>query len=609
MTYVAPAGRRNRGLHSTRACKAGDAIASGRALCAAQFLGNPVSCCEFCGAFVGPLSQQLLLASGCEVALPHIEGVPSATGSVSCTQGCGAIYCSDRCRDQDGAHVLLCVPADCEAAHPAARHLEVLTAAAESEVAVCLPLAARAIASAAFEAASAGRRYDRVLDSAVGTFEAMATGGVWAEVGRQYGGVRGQPGHFSEDEEEEGSEDNAEGGGEEQEDDDAEEEDDDDGVEEVLSTTSGGEEDAEGAATEEVSLLLEQGWTWLCAALEARLPPSRIKPAILGRLQGLGAGWYAGIVGTFERCAIPISAPSPLQRYLEALPSAPLDIQRAALSVLEPIAERLEAEKADGAGEAEALGREAAEDPREGRPAKRRKAKGGAEAGDEATRARVLRLIRRETFPRLEGLALFHSSAALNHSCDPNCEWRWEAAGGAGGGGGSGGPAAGGGWRGWHSASLRVLRPIDEEGELTISYVDAACPLGERRRALHAAFGFMCRCERCQVQSAQQRGRRLLASVRAHMRDGDRAAAVASFARWQNASRSLGQRALDAGYYDEAVQVMHETDPSTDSPLISPIRSPPIFLSSLICPTLAGARGAARGTPPRPEPEGRPGAR
>jgi len=51
---------------------------------------------------------------------------------------------------------------------------------------------------------------------------------------------------------------------------------------------------------------------------------------------------------------------------------------------------------------------------------------------------------------------------------------------------------------------ISTLKPIDEAGELTISYVDTAAPCDERRKTLQAHYGFECRCTRCVAEQRKE---------------------------------------------------------------------------------------------------------
>lgn len=78
------------------------------------------------------------------------------------------------------------------------------------------------------------------------------------------------------------------------------------------------------------------------------------------------------------------------------------------------------------------------------------------------------------TFATL-GTCLSTSAALLNHSCNPNCIFVFS------------GP----------SLSIRSLRPIAADSELTISYVDITAPSHQRQEGLRPMYYFDCMCEYC----------------------------------------------------------------------------------------------------------------
>ncbi|CDJ33227.1 uncharacterized protein EMH_0052570 [Eimeria mitis] len=50
---------------------------------------------------------------------------------------------------------------------------------------------------------------------------------------------------------------------------------------------------------------------------------------------------------------------------------------------------------------------------------------------------------------------------------------------------------------------VRALRSIDAEEEVTVSYIDEALPLHERRQMLQKHYGFSCTCPRCVVEATE----------------------------------------------------------------------------------------------------------
>lgn len=77
------------------------------------------------------------------------------------------------------------------------------------------------------------------------------------------------------------------------------------------------------------------------------------------------------------------------------------------------------------------------------------------------------------------GGGVFPLGAALNHSCLPNCVVTYEFVLGS-----------------QPAQVVRVVEDVPQDSELTISYVEMALPVWERRSAL-ASYGFMCCCRRC----------------------------------------------------------------------------------------------------------------
>ena len=244
-----------------------------------------------------------------------------------------------------------------------------------------------------------------------------------------------------------------------------------------------------------------------------------------------------------QRSAVPVSAPSPVQAYLEALLHEKTAVQAQALCVIEPIADALR-------------------DPPP-RPRKKvRRARGGAQPSAAPVHERLEKLIDEALFPPLEAMALVRSTALINHSCAPNCELRFgdvppsEALHGERANGGRLSPSGHGGaaWGGWRQPYLAVLREIAAEGELTVAYIDPTVGLRERREALLSGHGFRCRCERCCMQAEHHRILRQLRapSPRVASSVADETGADGPLCSQLDA---LGQRALDLGFFDDAVAI------------------------------------------------------
>lgn len=82
-----------------------------------------------------------------------------------------------------------------------------------------------------------------------------------------------------------------------------------------------------------------------------------------------------------------------------------------------------------------------------------------------------------ETERSMGGIALCLQISRLNHSCSPNCEWRWNAAVDA-------------------LPCVYALRDIEVGEELTLSYVLPTASRSDRRNELRR-YRFTCNCEAC----------------------------------------------------------------------------------------------------------------
>ena len=80
---------------------------------------------------------------------------------------------------------------------------------------------------------------------------------------------------------------------------------------------------------------------------------------------------------------------------------------------------------------------------------------------------------------------VFQSVSRLNHSCAPNCQFRWD-------------PAL-------EEGSVHTLLPIVTGEECVFNYLGHTAPpaLDERRALLLTKFGFDCRCSRCTAGSGR----------------------------------------------------------------------------------------------------------
>ena len=75
------------------------------------------------------------------------------------------------------------------------------------------------------------------------------------------------------------------------------------------------------------------------------------------------------------------------------------------------------------------------------------------------------------------GTAVYLLPSLLNHSCSPSLEPVWRT--------------------GDSQVAFLTRREVSAGEELTVSYVDADAPVGERQEALSHGYGFECRCAAC----------------------------------------------------------------------------------------------------------------
>ena len=80
--------------------------------------------------------------------------------------------------------------------------------------------------------------------------------------------------------------------------------------------------------------------------------------------------------------------------------------------------------------------------------------------------------------PVVVGSAHYPTVARLNHSCDPNLDWRSV--------------------NGSNTIELYTLRDISAGEELFISYIDQSLPKPDRQALLKSLYGFNCRCLKCE---------------------------------------------------------------------------------------------------------------
>jgi len=123
-------------------------------------------------------------------------------------------------------------------------------------------------------------------------------------------------------------------------------------------------------------------------------------------------------------------------------------------------------------------------------------------------------------FTPLDGTAMYQTTCKMNHSCSPNVVARYRYS--------SRSAAEGGQWGRNHPLYVEcvALRDIDENEELTISYIMSNEPLAKRKKAL-ANYGFTCKCVKCQFEeqgvmlSTQDNNSKVVAPFEGE--DGDRA--------------------------------------------------------------------------------------
>ena len=364
----------------------------------------------------------------------------------------------------------------------------------ESDATLFLPLATQVAAAIVAEAASgSAERAERTLAGAQETFRGCTQGGLWLEVA----GLPAVDGHFSEEEEPSMSSSTTDTG-------EAPVEADEDDANEDES--SGDEDEETSAAEAEISLLLPLAWQLLLGCFSAGLAPEGPSTQrIMSHLESWGSAWLAILVAAMERNAVPASAPSPLQAFLEDALTRPTSEQSEALScIVDPVVAALRVEQ----------GRPA-DDTYDEDGRRRKRARGASAALMTRPEGRLAKLLEEEEadplMPPLEAMAFLLPATALNHSCVPNAVLQFcgqpgpsrgddphDKLGDVGDGDGGGGACA---WGGWSYASLMMLRDADAEEELTVAYVDSSAPFTERTAALQSTYGFVCGCERCHVQS------------------------------------------------------------------------------------------------------------
>ena len=84
--------------------------------------------------------------------------------------------------------------------------------------------------------------------------------------------------------------------------------------------------------------------------------------------------------------------------------------------------------------------------------------------------------------PLVIGTGHYPTIALMNHSCDPNLEWRFT--------------------DGSATIEMIALKPIAVGDELRISYIDQTLSYNERQTRLQQLYGFRCECPKCMRDSS-----------------------------------------------------------------------------------------------------------
>jgi hypothetical protein len=85
--------------------------------------------------------------------------------------------------------------------------------------------------------------------------------------------------------------------------------------------------------------------------------------------------------------------------------------------------------------------------------------------------------------PVVQGTGHYPTIAQMNHSCDPNVEWRSVS--------------------GTSMIEILALKSIGPGEELLLSYIDQTLPLKERRAELLRLYGFVCKCPKCSLEELE----------------------------------------------------------------------------------------------------------
>lgn len=80
------------------------------------------------------------------------------------------------------------------------------------------------------------------------------------------------------------------------------------------------------------------------------------------------------------------------------------------------------------------------------------------------------------------GTAVYLEPSMFNHSCHPNLDARWV--------------------HGDATLTLVAARDVEPGEELRIAYIDVEQPVRARREQLHWGYGFVCACELCVQEAA-----------------------------------------------------------------------------------------------------------
>ena len=183
-------------------------------------------------------------------------------------------------------------------------------------------------------------------------------------------------------------------------------------------------------------------------------------------------GWLR-VVSIVVMNSAAVKIPNPMLRYVACLDGESEDARARATRALRPALEQMVREARELEDDESSDDDESSEDDE-----------------DAAYRDEVMEFdwgdglrFRSDLFPSSEGIVLLGACSAINHSCEPNCEFAFI-----------------------DSADVIVVatRDIEEDEEITVAYVPEELPLERRREELSTRYGFECRCARCARESGKR---------------------------------------------------------------------------------------------------------